>query len=427
MNLPRSALIGLFVLAAVLAPSGCERASVQRVITLRFWNGFTGPDGRTMLALVKRFNAEHPGVHVLMQRMEWGTYYNKLFVAALGKRAPEVFVIHTDSMLRFQRAGFLHDVDNVVGPGGIDANDFDANIWHATEFDGRHYGLPLDVHLLGMFYNRTLFKEAGIERPPTNREEFLDACQKITRNTGNVESTRWGFVFTWQRTNIYTLFRQWGGDIFNADATRCTINEQPCVEALQFATDLINKWRVAPSPAAINAFIGFRQGKVGMVFEGIYMLPELQRQTDLDWAAAPVPRLGKQDAAWCNSHNLCMRADLSGDELAAAEEFIQYLSNHSLDWAAGGQIPVRKSLRESDRFKSMTAQMEFAKQIPYAAYMPRVAFVSEYLAEYEPAIEKALYGSATPQAALDQAQANIEKIMQRFASEPQQVQAQVTP
>ena len=122
-----------------------------------------------------------------------------------------------------------------------------------------------------------------------------------------------------------------------------------------------------------------------------------------------------------------MRADLSGDELAAAEEFIQYLSNHSLDWAAGGQIPVRKSLRESDRFKSMTAQMEFAKQIPYAAYMPRVAFVSEYLAEYEPAIEKALYGSATPQAALDQAQANIEKIMQRFASEPQQVQAQVTP
>jgi hypothetical protein len=52
--------------------------------------------------------------------------------------------------------------------------------------------------------------------------------------------------------------------------------------------------------------------------------------------------------------------------------------------------------------------------------------VNEYLAEYEPAIEKALYGSATPQEALDQAHANIETIIQRFANEPQ-AQAQVTP
>ncbi|MBC8106352.1 MAG: hypothetical protein H7Z14_07170 [Anaerolineae bacterium] len=64
----------------------------------------------------------------------------------------------------------------------------------------------------------------------------------------------------------------------------------------------------------------------------------------------------------------------------------------------------------------MTAQREFAKQIPYAAYMPRVPFVNEYLAEYEPAIEKALYGSATPQAALSAARERIEKVMQRFGS-----------
>ena len=67
----------------------------------------------------------------------------------------------------------------------------------------------------------------------------------------------------------------------------------------------------------------------------------------------------------------------------------------------------------------MDAQREFAKQIPYAAYMPRVLFVSEYLSEYEPAIERALYGSATPRAALDVAKERIDRIMQRFvAQEP---------
>jgi multiple sugar transport system substrate-binding protein len=193
------------------------------------------------------------------------------------------------------------------------------------------------------------------------------------------------------------------------------------VAALQFAADLIHQLHVAPPPAAMNPFIGFRQGKVGIVFEGIYMLPELQRQTDLDWAAAPLPQLGAHQAAWCNSHNLCIRSDASGAELAASKRFVKYLSDHSLDWAEGGQVPVRKSLRDSDRFRAMTAQYEFAKQIPYAAYMPRVLFVSEYLAEFEPAIERALSGSATPQQALDAAQQNIEAIMRRFESPPQVV------
>ncbi|MBC8109012.1 MAG: ABC transporter substrate-binding protein [Anaerolineae bacterium] len=394
----------IIAIACLISCDRAESSNTPRPVELRFWNGFTGPDGRTMLAIVKQFNAANPDVHVMMQRMEWGTYYNKLFVAALGKRAPEVFVIHTDSIPRFRSAGFLRESDDIA----IDSRDFDENVWRAVEFDGKHYAIPLDVHLLGMFYNRTLFKEAGIEKPPTSRAEFLDACKRLTKEN------QWGFVFTWQRTNIYTLFRQWGGDIFSPDGTHCTIDLPACVAALQFAVDLIYKLKVTPSPAAINAFIGFRQGKVGMVFEGIYMLPELKRQTDLDWGAAPVPQLGAQPAAWCNSHNLCVRSDLTGRELEAAQRFVKYLSDHSLDWAEGGQVPVRKSLRNSERFQSMTAQREFAKQIPHAAYMPRVAFVNEYLAEYEPAIEKALYGSAPPQEALSAARQRIERIMQRF-------------
>jgi multiple sugar transport system substrate-binding protein len=66
-----------------------------------FWNGFTGPDGRTMLALVRRFNEENPDVQVTMQRMAWATYYNKLFVG-LGGRAPEISVLQSDAFARFR-------------------------------------------------------------------------------------------------------------------------------------------------------------------------------------------------------------------------------------------------------------------------------------------------------------------------------------
>jgi multiple sugar transport system substrate-binding protein len=411
--------------------NSCDRdvpVGGEGVITLRFWNGFTGPDGRTMLRIVQRFNRENPHVHVVMQRIDWATYYNKLFVARLGGRGPDVFVLHTDSVPRFVYAGFLRPCDDLISDGGLDANDFDANVWQSVAFDGKHYAIPLDVHPLGMYYNRTLFKKAGIvdaagnAKPPTNRQEFLDACQRIT----NHEKGHWGFVFTWQRTNVFTVIRQFGGSIFSDDYARCTLTEPATVAGLQFCVDLIHKLRVAPTPAAMNPFIGFRQGKVGMVFEGIYMLPELQRQTDLDWAAAPLPQLGETKAAWGNSHNLCISADAEGARLEACKRFVKYLSDHSLDWAEGGQVPVRRSLRDSERFRGMTAQFEFALQMPYISYMPRVLFVNEYLAEFEPAVDSALRGSITPEQAMQRAQANIERIMRRFAS-ASQVAAGATP
>src|SRR3954449_7385948 len=116
--LPRLSLALIIVIACL---NSCDRAassSSDRPITLRFWNGFTGPDGKTMLAIVKQFNAANPDVHVIMQRMEWGTYYNKIFVANLGHRGPDVFVIHTDHIARFREGGFLRPSDDIVMSGG---------------------------------------------------------------------------------------------------------------------------------------------------------------------------------------------------------------------------------------------------------------------------------------------------------------------
>lgn len=421
----RIATLGSLLAVSVffaLTLGSCVRAADEGKVTLRYWNGFTGPDGRTMLRLVQRFNRENPDVDVTMQRMDWGTYYNKLFVAGLGKRAPEVFVVHADNLARFTGASFVRPVDDIVGgEDEIDTSDFDENIWAAVERDGKHWGVPLDVHMIGMYYNRKLFREAGIvdaegnPRPPTTREEFLDAAKRLTIDrSGDPRPEIWGYVFTWMRTNVYTAMRQFNGRLFNEDGTKTFVNSPENVEALQFCVDLIQKHRVAPSPENFDSWIGFRQGKVGVVFEGIYMLPELQRQNDLDFGAAPMPVYGKTPAAWGSSHTLCLRADLNERELEASKRFIKFLSDNSLDWAEGGQIPVRKSLRECERFKQMHVQQQFAKQIPYVAYLPSVPFVFEYLQAYDLAVEKALRGSLTPKQALDDAAVQIERVIKRY-------------
>ncbi len=415
----RYGMLAVLALLPFLLP-GCGGGD-GNVLTLRFWNGFTGPDGRTMLALVKRFNEENPDVRVLMQRMDWASYYNKLFVAGMGGRAPQVFVIHADNIPRFMRADFVRPVDDLVAADAtFDAEDILPVAWAAVGMDGRHYGIPLDVHPQGLYYNATLFREAGMVDdagnpvPPRDRASFLAALEKLTRDLdGDGRPDQWGFVFTWLRTNMLTLMNQWGGTFFNEDLSACTVNCPANVETLTFCRNLIER-DLVPSPENIDSWVGFRQGKVAMVFEGIYMLADLQKQSDLDYGAAPVPVLGKRPATWASSHTLCLANGLDPKVEAAAWRFVRFLSGHALDWAEGGQIPARNSLRNTERFREMAAQSAFAKQLDYVVYAPRVPFIFEFFTEFDAAVESALRGSATPKEALDNAARRTNATIARY-------------
>ncbi|MCX6368553.1 MAG: ABC transporter substrate-binding protein [Armatimonadetes bacterium] len=405
-----------FLGALGLAPlTGCGRSSART--TIRFWNGFTGPDGRTMLRLVRRFNEENPEITVLMQRMDWGTYYNKLFVGGLGGRAPEVFVLHTRALLRFARAGFAAPLDPLLGDFPAATDDLDPNVWEAAKVEGSHFGLPLDVHAMGMYYNRKLFRDSGLDpqKPPSNRVEFLEAMRRIKKPGKNGEPDQWGYVFTNFETCTYTFLKQFGGSPFTPDYARCTLNSPKNIAALRFCHDLI-KDGLVPSPENIDSWIGFRQGRIGMVFEGIYMLADLQKQKDLDFAGAPVPQVADHTAVWADSHNLCLKSGLTPEKQQAAWKFMRFLSDNSLDWADGGQIPTRPSLRKTERFEKMAVQSAFAKQISFVQYQPRLPFIFEYQTEYNLAVEKILRGKASPEDALAAAEKRVNEIIKREAT-----------
>ena len=367
-----------------------------------------------MLHMVRRFNEQNPDVTVLMQRMAWGTFYNKLFVGGLGGRAPEVFVIHTRALLRFARAGFAAPLETVLGD--FPTTDIDPNVWAAAQIDGKHYGLPLDVHAMGMYYNKKLFREAGLdpEKPPQTKEAFIDAIKRINKKGTNGQPDQWGYVFTNFATCTYTFLKQFGGQVFNEDYTQCTLSRPENIEALKFCRSLIEQGLV-PNPQNIDSWIGFRQGRVGMVFEGIYMLADLQKQQDLEFGGAPVPQVSHTKAVWADSHNLCLKSGLAPEVQAAAWRFMKFLSDNSIDWAEGGQIPTRPSLRAQPRFQALSIPNAFATQIPYVQYIPRLPFIFEYETEYGLAVENILRGKASPEEALKKAEDNVNVILAREA------------
>jgi len=143
------------------------------------------------------------------------------------------------------------------------------------------------------------------------------------------------------------------------------------------------------------------------------MLRSLETQTTIDYAAAPLPQFGPQPAVWAESHVLCLRQGLNEKQTAAAWQFITFLSNHSVTWARGGQIPVRASLRASPEFQSLTIPRIFSEQLEHVRYVPAVPYIFELQRELRIAFEQILRGAATPEEAMNKAQKNVETIIER--------------
>jgi multiple sugar transport system substrate-binding protein len=430
-----SAKTSLFLLLCFVIALGimrCDRASSltgRDVVQLSFWNGFTGPDGRVMLEMIRRFNNENPDVHVSMQRIAWATYYNKLMVSAIDGRGPEVFVLQAQLLPRMDRAAFIEDVTSMYTTSLRE--DIDPTIIARMNFplaDGRErlIGLPLDIWPRGMYCNAEMLKSIGMvntdgsARAPTNFDEFIKAVTELKKDfDGDGSIDQWGWGFGPWNDNFMSLVPQFGGQYLDADG-QPTLDHPGNIAALQFLVDLLQKYKVAPPPeGGIAGWIGFRQKRVAMVWEGPYMLGDLKRLTDHPYFGVPLPQVGPKQGTLADSHVLCVRKGLDEKTQSAAMRFMKFISDNSLDWADAGQVPIRKSVLASDGFKKLQVQYAFSKQLPYVMYPPRTPSLNQLQLNINLACESAIRGNMSAAAALKKANEDYKRYLERDRVEQQ--------
>jgi multiple sugar transport system substrate-binding protein len=422
----------LLILLSYALLAGCNRSPAGAIahsarpargrIVINFWNGFTGPDGKTMQQMVDRFRERNPDVDVHMQIIPWGAYYDKLTLSLAYGGAPDVFIVHASRLPEFASFDTLHPLAALFAAERppLTAADFAPVPWKATFYKGRQLAMPLDVHPMGMYYNTRLFREAGIvdaggtARPPRTGDEFLADARKLTRDTnGDGRPDQWGFVITYQRTNWLTFVGQFGGGILTPNLQRCAMDTPETLAGTRALHDLIDRYHVAPAPEGVDAWLAFRQGKVGMAFEGIYMLASLEEQKGLAFAGAPVPRFGPHPAVWGGSHLLCQPAAITPERSRAAWRLMRFLSNNSLLWAKGGQVPARLAVLHSPEFAALPVQSQFARQLPFVQYEPLTPKDNALFPFVDPAVEAVLLDLQTPEQAMRDACRRVTQVLDR--------------
>src|SRR5699024_6042822 len=265
-------------------------------VELSFWNGFTGGDGPVMQEPADEFNAEHENITVKNTVMEWADFHSRLPAAITSGDGPQVAIHHLDSLATSAARGLLRPLDDVAEALEITEDDFLAPVWQAGLYDGSRFGIPLDVHPTGFFYNKTVMADAGLdpESPPMDRESYEAALDTLLENdiAGHWMSSH---LFTGGHT-LQSLIWQFGGELFDADGASAMWAEDPGVEALTWMVDAIHKgWSVRDVGQDAD-MIALQNGQTAFNWNGIWSINTLNEIEDLDWGVARLPNIGGENA-----------------------------------------------------------------------------------------------------------------------------------
>jgi multiple sugar transport system substrate-binding protein len=381
-------------------------------VTLDFWNGFTGGDGPFLRKLVDQFSREQKNIDVKMTVLEWEDYYSKVPNAVASGSGPDVGIMHIDQLATNAARQVIIPLDQVAQELKYTESDFHPIVWNAGIYNGSRYGIPLDIHPLGFYYNSADMKKAGVSQPPTDAESWAATIEAMQQN--GVETPFW-VTATWPAHLIFSsLIEQFGGSLYNADATQATFDSPEGVEALNWYVSWIQKGASPRNVAEDAQATAFKQGRNAMTWDGIWMMNEWKTVNSLDWGVAPLPTIGDKPAVWASSHNFVVTRQQTPDQnkLEAARVFISWISDHSIDWAKSGQIPARNSVRESSEFKQLKVQSTLAEQLPNVVFPPSVPGIGDVTTPtFETAVNEAVLGRKSVEQALSEAASEANQML----------------
>jgi multiple sugar transport system substrate-binding protein len=395
------------------AGSGGESYNGPKV-SLAFWNGFTGGDGPYMQELIDQFNSQEKNINVSMNTVEWEVYYQKVPAAVQSGKGPDLGIMHIDQLPTNAARGVVLALDDVANALKLKESDFIPTVWQAGLYNGKRYGIPLDIHPLGLYYNKTTMEEGGLDPddPPQTNDDYMAALEQL-KSKGIEGSWISPFLFSGGLT-FQSLIYQFGGQLYNDDATEATFNSQAGVDALNWMVNLVTEGYSPKDVAQDAEYTAFTNGDNAFMWNGIWNINPLNDVKDLEWGAAPLPRIGSENGAWGGSHNFVIMNKRGQDpnKVAASKVFINWISEHSEEWAKAGQVPARNSVRDSRAFQSLKWQPVFAEEISYVNFTPPVPGIADvYTGSLDPAINEAVLLKKEPQAALDEAASKANQLL----------------
>jgi multiple sugar transport system substrate-binding protein len=273
--------------AALFALAGSARAED---VQLTFWNGFTGPDRPAIEEITKKFSDASPGIKVAMDIMPWDSLMQKLLTTLSTGEGPDVIAVHFQYLPQYAASGQILDLSDYVKAGsGLDPANWSKGLQSILTYDGKYYAVPINFATLMLYYNKDMFKAAGLDpaKPPQTWAEWMDAAKKLSKSEGGAQ--QYGLAIGEHETIPNWPIFLWGngGDVVAEG--KPVLSGGKSQEALQQWADLVVKDKISPTGlTGAEADKLFQTQKAAMEVTGPWMTNGFTA-AGLNYDVAPVP------------------------------------------------------------------------------------------------------------------------------------------
>jgi len=390
-------------LFAAIALSGCSQTAATPTgpVALTMWTGFTGGDRAAYEGLVKDFNSSHPDIQVTMDVQPWDTIAQKLPSAWATGQGPDLATPNFDSNIvaQYLDTNSLLALDNVgSGDTQINTDKLAPAAVKAFSSDGKLYAVPANIATLQLYYNKALFKAAGITDPPTTVDSFRADAQKLTANGV------FGLSLADHETIQMWPILQWldGGDV--VDANGCSVLGTPeNIKSLKTWSGLVAAGGAPVGLTGAESDALFSGGKAAMQLNGPWAAAGYTK-AGIDLGVAAVPVGVKGPVTLGSTVPLAISAN--SKHPAEAQQFLAWWTGRQAQTTfalASGFPPVRTDLADDPQLKANTTVAAFAAALPNARlWLPGVTGATKVDSEvYVPLIGQITRGTDVETAVAD--------------------------
>lgn len=319
-------LIMLLTLAlGLLGLAGCSSSDQTSgdgkvEITYGFWDKKQVP---AIEEIIKLFNEKNPNIKVKTELTPYAQYFQKLETAATGGALPDVLWMNGPHVVQYAEGKVIVPLSDLAKKDNYSLDNYPKSLVDLYTVDGDVYGIPKDFDTTGLWYNKKIFDEAGVPYPDDSWDwnKLKEVATKLT----NKDKGIWGYAaLMGNQGGYYDFIWQNGGQIISEDGKSVGFDQPEAIEALKYNISFI-KEGLSPTQAQMSETAAselFSSGKIAMMFDGPWMVPEYKKNADLNVAVVPK---GKQRAVAI--HGLANVIAANTKHKDAAWKFVQFLGS----------------------------------------------------------------------------------------------------
>ncbi|MEP7183777.1 MAG: ABC transporter substrate-binding protein, partial [Betaproteobacteria bacterium] len=376
------------------------------------------------------FEKENPGIK--LKPIYTGTYQDSMTKALTAVKSNDPPVM---SILLSTDMYTLIDEDAVIPYNDLlkTADDqawvksFFPGFMENSQTGGKIWGIPFQRSTIVLYYNKELFKEAGLDpnRPPASWAEQVEYAQKLTKRDASGKVTQWGLQIP-SSGFPYWLFQalaiQAGTNLMNATGTETYYDRPETIAGLAYWVDLVNKYKVHPEGIVEWGTTpkDFFEKKVAMMWTTTGNLTNVRTNAKFDFGVAMLPA-GKQRGSPTGGGNFYIFKKSTPAQREAALKFIKWATTpqRAAQWGIDtGYVAVRADAWDTPAMKQYVAGFPAAAvardQLPFAKAELSTHDNQRVTKALNDGLQAALTGTKTPEQAMKDAQREAERLLRSY-------------